>query len=130
MADETPKTPPAQETKNPDTPPVTEPTGPVVQPPIAEGIHTPEQTAVSSDATAVNVETDSVQAQVPGKPWPVQDKLAVHETHVHADRVITDTSDPLAVQVPPAGRGNAITPIGRAFGGTDGAKTVEDQFGN
>lgn len=51
--------------------------------------------------------------------------VAVKETHVKVDTVITDPSSPLAVQVPDAGRGDASTPIANAF--LD-AKTVEEQF--
>jgi hypothetical protein len=51
---------------------------------------------------------------------------AVHETAVRTDIVITDPSDPRAVQIPDAGRGDATTPIARAY--ANGAETVEDVF--
>lgn len=51
------------------------------------------------------------------------DKLNVHEVRVVTDRVITDPSDPLAVQVPAEGRGDATLPIHRLDRGT-----VEDFF--
>lgn len=63
----------------------------------------------------VTTDTDPVPAQVTGPaPEPVRE-VVVHETRVRADRVITDASDPLAVQVPEAGRGNALTPIAQTY---------------
>lgn len=59
----------------------------------------------------VEVNSDSVTAQVMGGPAQVVDTVPVHETYVATDAVITDTSDPLAVQIPDAGRGDATLPI-------------------
>lgn len=49
--------------------------------------------------------------------------VRVHETVVRTDRVITDPSDPLAVQVPDAGRGDLSLPIHELD-----APTVEQVF--
>lgn len=57
------------------------------------------------------VDKDSVPAQVMGKPEDVPSEVKVHEVHVTTDTVITDTSDPLAVQIPDAGRGTLDLPI-------------------
>jgi hypothetical protein len=54
---------------------------------------------------------DEVDAQVTGKPEDEATKVKVHEVHVTTDTVITDTSDPLAVQIPDAGRGSLDLPI-------------------
>ncbi len=59
----------------------------------------------------VAVNTQSVPAQIMGQPAPAVTTVPVHETFVAIDRVITDTSDPLAVQIPDAGRGDASLPI-------------------
>ena len=59
----------------------------------------------------VEVNSDSVPAQVMGEPAPAVTTVPVHETYVTTDTVITDTSDPLAVQIPDAGRGDASLPI-------------------
>lgn len=64
----------------------------------------------------VETDTDSVPAQVTGPSAEPVTSVPVHETRVSVDKVITDPSDPLAVQVPPEGRGNALTPIGGAWG--------------
>lgn len=58
-----------------------------------------------------HVEKDSVPAQVMGKPEDVPSEVKVHEVYVTTDTVITDTSDPLAVQIPDAGRGTLDLPI-------------------
>lgn len=60
---------------------------------------------------SVEVNKDSVPAQVSGKPEAPADTVKVHEVFVTTDTVITDTSDPLAVQVPDAGRGTLDLPI-------------------
>ncbi len=57
------------------------------------------------------VNTESVPAQVMGQPAPAVTTVPVHETYVTTDTVITDTSDPLAVQIPDAGRGSLDLPI-------------------
>lgn len=71
-------------------------------------------------ATVVNEE---VPAQVTQPREPEVDTVQVHETSVTLDTVITDTSDPNAVIVPPEGRGDASLPIHAAVG-----KTVEQVF--
>lgn len=69
------------------------------------------------------VEREPVAAQVAQPRESDRDKVDVHETSVKLDRVITDTSDPLAVQVPDAGRGSLDLPIHRLD-----APTVEEVF--
>ncbi len=69
------------------------------------------------------VNTEAVAAQVAQPREADNDKVPVHETAIALDRVITDPSDPLAVQVPDAGRGSLDLPIhGLA------APTVEQVF--
>ncbi len=70
-----------------------------------------------------SVHTDTVPAQVMGTPDAPSTTVAVHETSVTMDTVITDTSDPLAVQVPDAGRGTLDLPIHNLSG-----PTVESVF--
>lgn len=66
-------------------------------------------------AEGVSVEPEvvkeQVDAQVPGTPDDPADKVNVHEVYVATDEVITDTSDPRAVQIPDAGRGSLDLPI-------------------
>jgi hypothetical protein len=71
--------------------------------------------------TQVNAE--QVAAQVAQPREGDADKVNVHETSVTTDTVITDTSDPLAVQVPDAGRGSLDLPIHALSG-----PVVEDVF--
>jgi hypothetical protein len=66
---------------------------------------------------------EQVAAQVVQPREGDSDKVNVHETFVAMDRVITDPSDPLAVQIPDAGRGDLSLPIHRLD-----APTVEDVF--
>lgn len=63
----------------------------------------------------INVNDEPVKAQVKGPEHPVEDKVQVNEVHVNVDRVITDPSDPLAVIIPPEGRGDATNPIQAAY---------------
>lgn len=63
----------------------------------------------------VHVNDEPVRAQVKGPDHPVEDKVQVNEVHVNVDRVITDPSDPLAVIIPPEGRGDAVNPIAKAW---------------
>lgn len=63
----------------------------------------------------VHVNDEAVKAQVKGPDHPVEDKVQVNELHVNVDRVITDPSDPLAVIIPPEGRGDAVNPIAKAW---------------
>lgn len=65
----------------------------------------------------------TVPAQVAGKPEDSSKVVPVHEVYVATDTVITDTSHPLAVQVPDAGRGDASLPIHQLANGT-----VEQRF--
>lgn len=121
MADETTTTTDPQATPTPaaDVPPVAGP--------VPDGASTNAQSAVTADQTPVEVSVTAgdAPAQVQG-PAPAQaSTVQVHETHVKADTVITDTSDPLAVQVPQSGQGDALTPIGRAY---QNPQTPEDVF--
>jgi hypothetical protein len=117
----------------PTTTTVEEPTlAPDTATDLAPGETPVAQPAASKDAEApespVNAEvnTEAVPAQVTGPPSEAVTEVPVHETHVVTDRVITDPSDPLAVQVPPEGRGNSLTPIGRTF--VDGSETPEESL--
>lgn len=60
---------------------------------------------------SVDVNTESVPAQVTGPAVVPVDTVKVHETFVAMDEVITDPSSPLAVQIPDAGRGSLDLPI-------------------
>lgn len=60
---------------------------------------------------APEVNTESVPAQVAQPRESDPKTVPVHETVVATDEVITDPSDPRAVQVPDAGRGDASVPI-------------------
>lgn len=71
----------------------------------------------------VEVNKDQVDAQVAQPREGDNDKVNVHEVTVATDTVITDPSDPLAVQVPDAGRGSLDLPIHRLD-----APVVEDVF--
>lgn len=80
-----------------------------------------------ADLTPREPTTEVVQEQQPAQVAQPRedavDKVNVHEVVVHTDTVITDTSDPLAVQIPDAGRGTLDLPI---FGLN--APTVEQVF--
>lgn len=69
------------------------------------------------------VNTEPVKAQVTPDPDPPASTVNVHETYLELDHVITDPSDPLAVQVPDAGRGSLDLPIHTIVG-----PTVEEVF--
>lgn len=117
MADDTTKATPTKPTASkdfaPGEAPVSAPSGALDESPVKDA--------------EVKVESNNAKAQVKAEgPKPVQ-HVTVHETHVKVDEVVTDPSSPLAVQVPPAGRGNALTPIGRTYG-VDKPETVEDVF--
>src|SRR6188508_2948180 len=71
----------------------------------------------------IEVNEEEVPAQVMGQPAQAVETVQVHETYVVTDTVITDTNDPLAVQIPDAGRGDASLPM-HALGGP----TVEQFF--
>ena len=79
-------------------------------------VQTQEGALVGDDAievreASVNVVAEQVPAQVtPDAGLPVN-TVAVHETAVYTDEVITDPSSPLAVQIPDAGRGSLDLPI-------------------
>lgn len=66
----------------------------------------------------VHVNEDDVDAQVTQAPDPAPAKVKVYETAVELDEVITDTSDPRAVQIPDAGRGFLDLPIHALAGQT------------
>lgn len=72
----------------------------------------------------VAVEQRQDKAQVVAKPEPASPVVEVYEVAVTTDTVITDPSDPLAVQVPDAGRGSLLLPIHQFVG----ARTVEEIF--
>lgn len=80
-----------------------------------------ENLSVREPDTQVNAE--QVPAQVAQPREGDSDTVNVHETSVTTDTVITDPSDPLAVQVPDAGRGSLDLPIHRL-----NAPVVEDIF--
>ena len=69
------------------------------------------------------VNTEPVPAQVTPDPDPPASTVNVHETYLELDKVITDPSDPLAVQIPDAGRGSLDLPIHSIVG-----PTVEEVF--
>lgn len=87
----------------------------------------PEQPQVSSQEGALvgdenltevrTVEPVVVSGTVPAQVAPPREsdasEVPVHETSVQLDEVITDPSDPRAVQVPDAGRGSLDLPIHR-----------------
>lgn len=56
---------------------------------------------VGSSDQAFTLVRGDVPAQVMGEPRPGLTTKPVHETYYKSDRVITDTSDPLAVQPGP-----------------------------
>lgn len=66
----------------------------------------------------VEVNTESVPAQVSQPREDAAAEVPVHEVHVATDEVITDTSNPLAVQIPDAGRGSLDLPIHALGNGT------------
>jgi hypothetical protein len=70
---------------------------------------------VYADAYKVEPEVNSegVVAQVAGTPDAPAKNVPVLEVAVKTDEVITDTSDPRAVQIPDAGRGFLDLPIHR-----------------
>lgn len=63
------------------------------------------------------VTQEAVPAQVAPPRGPEATKVNVYETFVETDEVITDPSDPRAVQVPDAGRGSLDLPIHAAAAG-------------
>lgn len=71
----------------------------------------------------VTVTSGEAKAQVQGPAHAPKTTVPVHEVHVRADRVITDTSDPLAVQM--GEKVSALTPIAKDH--VDGRKP-EDVF--
>lgn len=58
-----------------------------------------------------DVVNDTVPAQVSPPRAADVSEVVRHETHIAVDEVITDPSDPRAVQVPDAGRGDLSLPI-------------------
>lgn len=67
------------------------------------------------DGNVMEPQVDVVQEDVPAQnmadPAPPVETVPVNEMYVQTDRVITDTSDPLALQIPDAGRGTLDLPI-------------------
>lgn len=63
----------------------------------------------------VHVNDEHVDAQTTGPPATSPPQVMVHEVHYAADHVITDPHSEYAVQIPEAGRGNAMTPMGNAY---------------
>jgi hypothetical protein len=81
-----------------------------------------ENTAPVHDfEVAVNQDEAAVPASPPREPAKT---VPVYEVFVKTDEVITDPNDPRAVQVPDAGRGDALLPIHAHVG----ARKVEDIF--
>lgn len=82
------------------------------QPEISKGQpKTVGDEAVQAREPQFDVFKDEVPAQVAGVPDEPSSSVKVHEVSVTTDTVITDTSDPLAVQIPDAGRGSLDLPI-------------------
>lgn len=85
---------------------------------------------------SVEVNKDQVTAQVAQPREGDADKVNVHEVAVATDTVITDPSDPLAVQVPDAGRGSLVLPVHSLDGPTvekvfaSDASKVEERDGD
>lgn len=81
--------------------------------------------AVQAEITEVKPEVvrEQVAAQVVQPREGDSDKVNVHETFIRTDTVITDPSDPRAVQIPDAGRGDLSLPIHALDG-----ETVEAVF--
>ena len=90
-----------------------------------EAVHSGVPNAKAETAFEVTVNTEGEKAQVMGKPHPEKKVTEVHEVSVSTDRVITDLSDPLAVQVPDKDEDDGLTPISLAY---KDAKTPEEQF--
>lgn len=82
------------------------------------------------DTQVVDHRVDVTQEQVPAQVTQPRegdnDKVNVHEVSVQTDEVITDTSDPRAVQVPDAGR-SPLLDAGLPIAALDGER-VEDVF--
>lgn len=114
-------------------------TAPVVESdaPAAADVPVPEVTAQEAKTVGdenlpgpreatVQVTQEQVPAQVTQPREADTDKVNVHEVSVQLDEVITDTSSPLAVQVPDAGRSPLLSG-GLPIAGLD-APTAEEQF--
>lgn len=84
-------------------------------PPVPEVVAQEAKTVGDDQFTprepTVEVVKEEVDAQVVQPREGDHDKVNVHEVRVETDTVITDPSDPLAVQVPDAGRGSLDLPI-------------------
>lgn len=82
---------------------------------------------VYSDEHMHKVEPEVTDEQTPtvqpGYHFEPEGTVPLHETYVQMDEVITDPSDPRAVQVPDAGRGYHDLPIWQL-----GQPTVEERF--
>ena len=71
---------------------------------------TKKETAPEAVAVVTEIK-EEVPAQVAPERAAPTETVQVHEVHVTTDKVITDPNDPLAVQIPDAGRGDASLPI-------------------
>lgn len=112
---------------NPDIETTSTTIAPEVTPSVASDTPTEDNTVTEGTAT-VTVNTDPVAAQVPGPAAQVQTTIPVHEVSVTTDRVITDTSSPLAVQVPETTGKEALTPIAKAYAdGQTASEKIADQ---
>lgn len=79
-------------------------------------VNAPENALVGEDTETVrdadvSVLAEEVPAQTTGPAPVVAETVAVHETAVAVDKVITDPHSPEAVQIPDAGRGSLDLPI-------------------
>lgn len=110
MPDDTTETKAA--TPAPAAPAATPAAAPVAGPPVT----TVQPVAVPTEQAVTLVRGD-VPAQVMGDPRPGLTTKPVHETYYKSDQVITDTSDPLAVQPGPQEAPDA-----------NHGKTAEQQF--
>lgn len=122
-------TPPAEAPKAASTVQV-EANGPEVTPPtplaaVSEASLVGDEAIAAADSIQVVpvVVAETVPAQVTGAPAVPVTTVQVHEVHVATNEVITDTSDPRAVQIPDAGRGSLDLPIHALAG-----PTVEEVF--
>jgi hypothetical protein len=96
---------------------------PVLADPVAQEAKLVGDDALEVREVPVDVHTDEVAAQVAQPREADSAVVHVHETSVTLDEVITDPSDPRAVQIPDAGRGSLDLPIHGLSG-----KTPEQVF--
>lgn len=82
-----------------------------------------EAVGSNDSPVVISVNSGEVDHAVVQPRSPDADRVQVHEVFVQTDEVITDPSDPRAVQIPDAGRGSLALPIHELANGT-----VEDRF--